>query len=89
MIRGELAWNGFRNRDLRPLLFEDVETPPAEIKRRASKITRLLRMLRGQKLIQKVPKTHRSILTETGRQTITAIQVAKQASTEQLSKMAV
>jgi hypothetical protein len=89
VIRGEFALNGFRNRDLRPLLFGDVEALPVEVKRQASKITRLLRMLRGHGLIQKVPKTHRYILTATGRQTITAIQTAKQASTQKLSKMAV
>jgi hypothetical protein len=86
--RAEFAINGFRNRDLRPRLFNDVETPPAEVKRQTAKITRLLRMLRGHGLIQKVCKTHRYILTEKGRQAITAIQVAKHASTEQLSKLA-
>ena len=86
--RGEFAINGFRNRDLRPLLFDDVQTPPAEIKRQAAKITRLLRMLRGHGLIQKVPTTHRYTLTEKGSQIITAIQVAKQTSTEKLSKLA-
>ncbi len=89
VIRGEFALNGFRNRELRPLLFGDVETPTAEAKRQASKITRLLRMLRGHGLIQKVPKTHRYILTATGRETITAIQTAKQTSTQKLSKLAV
>jgi hypothetical protein len=89
VIRGEFAINGFRNRDLRPLLFEDVETPPEEIKRQAAKITRLLRLLRGHGLIQKVPTTHRYTLTTKGRQTIASLQVAKQTSTEQLSKLAV
>lgn len=89
VIRGEFAINGFRNRDLRPLLFGEVQTPPEEVKRQAAKITRLLRLLRGHGLIQKVPKTHRYTLTAKGHQTIASIQVAKRASTEQLSKMAV
>jgi hypothetical protein len=89
VIRGEFALNGFRNRDLRPLLFGDAEGPPAEVKRQAAKITRLLRMLRGHGLIQKVPKTHRYTLTEHGRRTITAIQVAMNANTQKLSQMAV
>ena len=29
VIRGEFALNGFRNRDLRPLLLEEVGTPSA------------------------------------------------------------
>jgi len=89
VIRGEFAINGFRNRDLRPLLFEDVETPPEEIKRQAAKITRLLRLLRAHGLIQKVPTTHRYTLTTKGRQTIASLQVAKQTSAEKLSKLAV
>ena len=89
VIRGEFVINGFRNRDLRPLLFGDVQTPPEEVKRQAAKITRLLRLLRGHGLIQKVPKTHRYTLTAKGHQTIASIQVAKRASAEQISKMAV
>lgn len=89
VTRGEFAINGFRNRDLRPLLFDNVETSPDEIKRQASKITRLLRLLRGHGLIQKVPKTHRYTLTTKGHQIIVAIQVAKRASTDKLSKLAV
>lgn len=89
VVRGEFAVNGFRNRDLRPLLFGDAEVPPTEAKRQAAKITRLLRMLRGHGLIQKVTKTHRYTLTEQGLQTITAIKAAMTANTETLSKLAV
>ncbi|TXI07715.1 MAG: hypothetical protein E6Q76_08155 [Rhizobium sp.] len=89
IIRGEFAINGFRNRDLRPLLFDDVPTPPEQIKRQAAKITRLLRLLRGHGLIQKVPTTHRYTLTTKGRQTIVSLQAAKHASAEKLSKLAV
>ncbi len=46
-------------------------------------------MLRAHELIQKVPKTHRYILTDRGRETITAIQTAKQTSTQKLSKLAI
>jgi hypothetical protein len=89
VIRGEFAINGFRNRDLRPLLFGNSDVEPAEAKRQAAKITRLLRLLRGHGLIQKVAKTHRYVLTEAGRQTIAALQIAKQTSTQKLSQLAV
>lgn len=89
VIRGEFALNGFRNRDLRPLLFGDDEVPADEARRQSAKITRLLRLLRGHGLIQKVPKTHRYTLTNSGRQTITALQIAQQTSTQQLAKLAV
>lgn len=89
VIRGEFALNGFRNRDLRPLLFGDDAVPADEARRQSAKITRLLRLLRGHGLIQKVPKTHRYTLTGPGRQTITALQIAQQTSTQQLAKLAV
>ena len=94
VIRGEFALNGFRNRDLRPLLFGDdtgstPDVPANEARRQSNKITRLLRLLRGHGLIQKVPKTHRDILTEPGRQTITALQIAQQTTPQKLAKLAV
>lgn len=95
VIRGEFALNGFRNRDLRPLLFgtapsaQDPEWSAAETKRQSSKITRLIRLLRAHGLIQKVPKTHRYTLNANGRQTITALQTAQRASPQQLNKLAV
>ena len=94
VIRGEFALNGFRNRDLRPLLFGDgtgsaPDVPADEARRQSAKITRLLRLLRGHGLIQKVPKTHRDTLTGLGRQTITALQIAQQTSTHKLAKLAV
>lgn len=85
--RGEFALNGFRNRDLRELLYP-LSNDPAETKRQAAKITRQLRMLRAHGLIQKVPKTHRYVLTDDGRKALTALQAAKQANTAQLTKLA-
>lgn len=88
VIRGEFAIHGFRNRDLRPLLFGTDEPQPTEAKRQASKITRLLRMLRAHGIIQKVPKTHRYTVTQAGHQAIIALQSAKQASTKKLTSIA-
>ena len=56
--RGEFAVHGFRNRDVRPLLFGSTEDATRE-RRNASAITRRLRLLRAHGLIQKVSKTHR------------------------------
>jgi hypothetical protein len=88
VIRGEFVIHGFRNRDLRPLLFGTTEPTPAEAKRQAARITRLLRMLRAHGIIQKVPKTHRYMVTDAGRTAIVALQAAKQASTQQLGSLA-
>jgi hypothetical protein len=87
--RGEFLLNGFRNRDLRTLLFPDAASAsPAEAKRQAAKVTRLLRLLRGHGVITKVPKTHRYQVSAEGRSKVTALLAARQANTEQLLKAA-
>lgn len=46
---GDFIINGFRNRDLRALLFPNSsEAAPQEAKRQASKVTRLIRLLRAR-----------------------------------------
>lgn len=86
--RGEFAINGFRNRDLAALLDGERPADPAQAKKQAAKVTRQLRLLRAHKLISKVPKTHRYVLTETGRTTINAILAARQASARRLTELA-
>ncbi len=87
--RGEFTVNGLRNRDLRPLLYGDESAvPPEEVRRRAAKVTRQLRMLRAHGLLQKVPKTHRYQVTATGREIITAILTARHTPINQLAKAA-
>ena len=86
--RGEFTINGFRNRDLRSLLFGAAEVPADASRRQASAVTRKLRLLRGHGLIQKVPKTHRYMLTDKGRSAIAALLVAKQADTAKLAQLA-
>lgn len=85
--RGEFTINGFRNRDLRAILYP-TSSSPAEGRRKASKITRQLRMLRAHGLIKKVPKTHRYVLTDRGRTTIIALLTARQADTQKLNQLA-
>jgi len=80
--RGEFAVNGFRNRDLRPLLFSSAK--PDQIKPLAAKTTRLLRLLRAHGLIQKVPKTHRYLLTPLGTQLAASLSAARRATTREL-----
>jgi hypothetical protein len=87
--RGEFMLNGFRNRDLRALLFADAASAsPEEAKRQAAKVTRLLRLLRAHGVITKVPKTHRYQVSAEGRRRVSALLAARQANTEQLLKAA-
>lgn len=86
--RPEFTLQGFRNRDLRPLLFDAAQVSPKEARRQSAKITRQLRMLRAHGLILKVPHTHRYQLTARGQKILAALQAAHQANTEQLAKLA-
>jgi hypothetical protein len=86
--RGEFVINGFRNRDLRRLLFGKPSNDAAEQRRQSGAITRKLRLLRAHGLIHKVPKTHRYQLSPHGRQIINALLAARQASTAKLTEAA-
>jgi hypothetical protein len=89
--RGEFSILGFRNRDLKQRLFGSKVRPTRTKVGRAqsAKVTRWLTMLRAHHLIKKVSHTHRYVLTEKGRQIITAILVAQNASTKRLVELAV
>jgi hypothetical protein len=89
IARGEFALHGFRNRDLCSLLFGTEQVSEREARRRSSKITRLLRLLRAHGIARKISNTHRYQLTENGRSVVTALLVAQQASVERLTQLAV
>ena len=83
--------NGFRNRDLRNLLFSDSgasDSGSSDKRRQSGIITRKIRLLRAHGLVSKVSKTHRYILTEKGRLALTALLTARNADTASLTKMA-
>jgi hypothetical protein len=85
--RGEFKINGFRNRDLCALIFT-TKASPEQQKRRASAVTRKLRLLRAHGLIKKLSGTHRYVLTQKGTTTITALLAARQANVNELTKIA-
>jgi len=82
--RGEFLLHGFRNRDLVALLYSSARVSADEGRRRSSRVTRQLRLLRAHGLIKKVSHTHRYQLTEHGHTIITALLAARQANTSQL-----
>jgi hypothetical protein len=87
--RGEFLLHGFRNRDLRGLLFRDAAwASPEEARRQGAKVTRWLRLLRAHGVITKVPKTHLYQVSAAGRSPVSALLAARQAHTEQLLKAA-
>lgn len=86
--RGEFMINGFRNRDLRALLYGPKPAEKEEARRQSAAVTRKLRMLRAHSLIRKVQKTHRYMLTKEGTQAITALLAARAADTAKLASAA-
>jgi hypothetical protein len=87
--RHEFLLNGLRNRDLRRVLYGADAATPREQRRQSAAVTRQLRLLRAHGLIHKVPKTHRYLVSETGRRALTALLVARNASVEELTRCAV
>jgi hypothetical protein len=86
--RGEFLLTGFRNRDLRPLLYRGAAPDAATARRRSAAVTRKLRLLRAHGLIHKVSRTHRYLLTARGQVIVAALLAARQADTATLAAAA-
>jgi len=75
---------GIRNRDLVALLYPGAATDKAEQRRRSSRVTRLIRLLRAHGLLHKVPKTHRYQVSAEARTKLLALLAAGNANPEEL-----
>jgi hypothetical protein len=84
---GEFLLNGFRNRDLRKLLYP-ATTEPGLQRQQAAAVTRKLALLRAHALIVKIQKTHRYRLSAAGQRVTTALLAAYQADVKRLSEVA-
>ena len=84
---GDFLINGFRNRDLQKALYASEAPSQADRRRRSSAISRKLRMLRAHGLIQKVPRTHRYHVTESGRTILLAVLTVGRTSLHQLNQL--
>jgi len=85
--RGEFIPTGFRNRDLRRLLYASPRTT-ADDRRRSGRLSRLLRLLRAHGVVRKIQKTHRYQLTERGRLLTAALRATRNATVQQLLREA-
>ncbi len=83
--RAEWTIGGFRNRDIRNLLFPAEPRTQKTARRRSAAVGRKLRLLRAHSLIRKLPHTHRYMLTPSGRAALTALLAAKAANTQALT----
>jgi hypothetical protein len=84
VARGEFLLNGFRNRDLRALLYAAEPKDEKEARRWSAAVTRKIRLLRAHGVIQKVSHTQRYIISEYGRAVISALSAAQKADVNQL-----
>ena len=80
---GKFAINGLRNRDVRCTL---NGFSPKKLSSQA--ITRRLRLFRAHGIIRKISKTHRYVLTPSGRRILTALRAAHCADVDKLSTLA-
>lgn len=81
--RGALLIAGFRNRDVREILFPAEPIDEVERKKQSVKVTRLLQLLSAHKLITKIPKkTHRYQVSDQGRAKIAVQLAARVANTK-------
>jgi len=85
--RGEFAIEGFRNGDVRGLLFSKVSSQ-TERRSQTAKVTRMIRLLRAHGLVHKISKTHRYTVSPLGRQVITALLTARNTNTQTLIQLA-
>jgi hypothetical protein len=76
--------HGLRNRDLVAALYPTTATEPKEKRRRSAHVTRLLRLLRGHGLLEKIARTHRYQVGEEARTRIQALLACRNANPQQL-----
>jgi hypothetical protein len=88
VAHGEFVVNGFRNADLRALLYPREPRDPREQRRRAAAVTRKIRLLRAHGLVAKRPKSHRYVVTDKGHRVASALLAAYHASADSLSRIA-
>ncbi len=86
--RGEWTLRGVRNGDLQQLLFSPPAASAQDKRRRLAWGNRQLRLLHAHHLIQKVPHENRYHLSAFGRQAITAVLAARQATVSDLNPTA-
>lgn len=85
--RGEYAIAGFRNRDVRELLFGRASSD-LEAKKQSGQTTRRLQLLRAHGLIRKVAKSHRYRITASGRKLASTVSCARNSSLKALGNAA-
>jgi hypothetical protein len=77
--------SGLRNRDLVTALYTTPTDDAKERRRRSNRVTRLLRLLRGHGLLEKIPGTHRYQVRPEARPQIQALLACRNANPDALT----
>jgi len=88
IARGEFAVNGFTNKQLRSILYNQQPLSAADRRRQSSRVTRKIRLLRAHGLVTKLPKSHRYRLTKRGSKAVIALICARHSDADSLAKLA-
>jgi hypothetical protein len=88
VTRGEFCINGFRNKDLRPLLLDQRPSDPVEARRFSRRVTRLIRLLRAHHLVRKIPRTHRYKATRKAHEIAFLLLATRELTSEQINRLA-
>ncbi len=86
---GKFMIAGFRNREIREILFRDQPaTNAAEAKRQSTKVTRLFQLLRAHGIIDKIANSNRYQVSQKGQAKLSALLAARRADTKTLLQAA-
>jgi hypothetical protein len=85
--RGEWVLKGFRNAEIRILLFGQAKDQKQQ-RSQAAKVSRRLALLHAHGLIAKVSRTYRWQVTQKAHRILTALLAARQADTDKLMSLA-
>ena len=88
LLKGEFALHGFRNRQLRVLLFGETNDPE-QARRDSAKTGRMLRLFRDHNLIYRVKGTHRYQLSAHGRRILPNILAIRTTNAKKLQELAI
>jgi hypothetical protein len=86
--QGQFVLSGFRNADIREVLYGQAPAEQREHRRQSSAVTRKLRLLRAHGLIRKLAHTHRYLVSDKGRSQIGLLLLARQANATRLAPAA-
>jgi hypothetical protein len=84
LLNAAFRIHGFRNPQVRRLLFPTAEQDPATRKRSSSRVTRFIRLLRAHGLVRKIPGRRCYRVSDRGTQVMTTAQTLREANVDHL-----